>query len=127
MEPTEPKNNLNLENNKQETTSEKNPYSGIFFEVDILMEKAKAACIERLQPLAVREPEADEVFACIEVFNYQDFGLNYNRFSKEGNEMRVRTSSLGIYLQSLDFSNILNLIWMEKQHHRSKIQYSMKK
>lgn len=94
MEPTEPK-NINLENKAQEETPEKDPYAGIFFEVDVLLEKAKTGCIERLRPLTIREPKEDELFACIEVFNYQDFGLNYNTFSKNESGIDVNFEQFG--------------------------------
>lgn len=93
MEPKEPQEpqSMELENKIQE----KDPYSGIFFEVDVLMEQAKVSCIERLRPLVSRELGADELFACLEVFNYQDFGLNYNTFSKNGDEIDVNLEQFG--------------------------------
>ncbi len=93
MEPEEP-NNLNQES-KIEEGQGKDPYSGIFFEVDVLLEKAKAECAERLYPLTVREPAEGELFACVEVFNYQDFGLNYNIFSKKGDEIDINFEQFG--------------------------------
>lgn len=93
MEPKEP-NNISQENTIEEG-QEKDPYTGIFFEVDVLLEKAKAECVERLQPLTIRELQEDELFACLEVFNYQDFGLNYNTFSKNGNDTDVNYEQFG--------------------------------
>lgn len=123
MEPTEPKNS-NLENNLHENVSEKDPYSGIFFELEPVFEKAKAGCVQRLQPLVGREPKKDELFACIEVFNYQDFGLNYNTFSKDlepnfeqlGDESAIPglQESIESYLQGKSTSQEQNQAFDEK-------------
>lgn len=95
MNEPSPEENKVIESIGQENTQEKDPYSGIFFEVDVLLEKAKAACIERLQPLTIREPKEGEAFACVEVFNYEDFGLNYNTFSKINDEVDINFEMFG--------------------------------
>lgn len=82
-------------NGQEHKTEEKDPYAGIFFEVDVLMEKAKAECVERVRPLTTREPAPGELFACLEIFNYQDFGLNYNTFSKDGDDIDVNFEQFG--------------------------------
>ncbi len=61
---------------------EKGPFSGIFFEVDVLLQQARAGCIEKLRPLTTREQKQNELFASIQVNESQDFGINYNTFSK---------------------------------------------
>jgi hypothetical protein len=92
MEPQEPKNNDKVEH---ENPQEKDPYAGIFFETDVLLEKAKQGCIERLRPLTTREPVEGELFAAIEVFNYQDFGLNYDTFIKSEDGVEANYEQFG--------------------------------
>ena len=73
----------------------KNPYDGIFFEVDALLEKAKESCAKRILPLVVRSPKENQVFGVIEVYQNQDFGLNYNSFLKVGGEITTDFEQFG--------------------------------
>ncbi len=102
---------------------EQGPFAGIFFEVDVLMKQAKAGCIEKLRPLTTRVKEPNEVFASIQVNESQDFGINYNTFSKsvdpkskeiEGNYEMYNEDTVipGLeehiekYIQDLDTKNV---------------------
>lgn len=94
MEPQEP--HINNINGPEETrkTQEHDPYAGIFFEVDTLMNQARAGCVEKLRALAVREPSPEELFACIEVYQNNNFGLNYNTFRRDGDDVTADFESL---------------------------------
>jgi hypothetical protein len=69
--------------NNQVEVQERDPYAGIFYEIDTLIKQAEVSCTELLKPLTTREPKENELYAILEVFNCQDYGLNYNLVSKD--------------------------------------------
>jgi len=46
-----------------------------------ILAASEADAIESLKPVVTKEPPKNAIFACFELFDTQDFGMNYNIFS----------------------------------------------
>ena len=69
-----------------ETNNEARSVAKLLADIEVILEAAIQEAVEKLRPYTQRQLEPDEIFACFELWNLQNYGLNYNKFFARQND-----------------------------------------
>lgn len=64
-----------MKNNGERITATK-----LIDDIEGILERAKEKAVETLKPYTQRQLEQNEIYACFELMNLQNYSLNYNKF-----------------------------------------------
>ena len=75
-----------MENNGEKVTVTK-----LIADIEVILEGTKEKTVETLKPYTQKQLEQDEIYACFELMNLQNYFLNYNKFyAKKDDKGRIK-------------------------------------